>query len=443
MTSSSSIPPNSSKAEAHFLGDNARTSGAATTPGSALERDLTMKLTIEKLIAGGDGLARAEDGRVVFVDGALPGETVEVEVTEERSDYLRAGVTSIVSASAARVEPPCPHVARGCGGCGWQHVAPDQQTEFKAQIVAEALERMGKVKSPDVKIGPILPFGAFRTTIRVGVVDGKLGFRKAQSNDIVPVDSCDVAHPLLQDLLTTVDPGEAQELTLRVGAATGERLILAAPSAEGVVAPDDVLVTGADEIQQAHEEGRLLDTDAVVAAIHDVVAGRTWRISADSFFQARPDGAEALVEAVGEATGPLKGRTVIDAYGGVGLFAGTVAAQSRVTLLESSRSAVADAKVNLSDVDVRVIRRDVARWVPRQADIVIADPPRKGLGAQAGKRLIDTACRRLVLVSCDVGSLGRDTRWLKARGFVFQGATVIDMFTHTPHIEVVSIFDRR
>lgn len=402
-----------------------------------------MQLTIEKLVAGGDGLARAVDGRVVFVQGALPGEVVDVEIVEERSDYLRAHVESVLTPSSARIVPPCPHVASGCGGCGWQHVDPAQQTDLKAQIVTEALERMGKVKDPDVRIGTPLKAGAFRTTIRVGVTEGRLGFRRSQTNDIVPVDSCDVAHPLLQELLVSVVPGDAQELTLRVGAATGERLILASPTAEGVEAPPDVLVIGADEVQQAHEEGRLLDTDAAIAAIHEVVAGRTWRISADSFFQARPDGAEALVQAVGDATGSLRGKTVIDAYGGVGLFAGTVAAQSRVTLLESSRSAVADAKVNLSDVDVRVIRRDVAKWVQRQADVVIADPPRKGLGARAGKRLIDTGCSRLVLVSCDVGSMGRDTRWLKARGFTYQGSTVIDMFTHTPHIEVVSVFDRR
>src|SRR6476659_427769 len=94
-------------------------------------------LTIERVVAGGAGLAHGDDGRVVFVDGALPGETVATEVVEELRDCARAAVVGMLDASPARVAPPCPHLAAGCGGCSWQHVEPTAQLDLKVAIVRD------------------------------------------------------------------------------------------------------------------------------------------------------------------------------------------------------------------------------------------------------------------------------------------------------------------
>src|SRR5262249_20784122 len=154
--------------------------------------------------------------------------------------------------------------------------------------------------------------------------------------------------------------------------------------------PEGVRLVGGDELAAGRR-----------AFIHEDIAGRRFRISARSFFQPRPDGAEALIAAVGLVLGeaPSGQRRFVDLYGGVGLFAATVGSGWRVTVVESSASAVADARVNLADQKARVVRANVARWRPSPADAVVADPPRAGLGRQGVRAVAGTGAPRLALVS--------------------------------------------
>ncbi|MCU1379876.1 MAG: hypothetical protein JWN29_2859 [Acidimicrobiales bacterium] len=379
--------------------------------------------------AGGDAVARGDNGRVVFVTGALPDESVAVALTEEKARFARGEVVEVLEASPDRAVPPCPHVERGCGGCTWQHVTPDAQRRLKVDIVREALERLGKVADPVVDAGPVLSDWAHRTTLRMAVRDGRLGFRRRHSHDVVDVDDCLVAHPLLVAVMAEGRFGDATEVTLRCGVRTGERLVVVSPRAEGVTVPAGVTVVGDDELAAGHR-----------AWFHEEVAGRRLRVSARSFFQARPDGADALVDAVRAGlTGAPEGR-LVDAYGGVGLFGATVGADRPVTLVEWSASSVADARVNLPDA--RVLRLDVAKWRPSPAAVVVADPARTGLGKAAASVLAGTGASHLVLVSCDPASLGRDAGLLAGHGFVHDGTELVDLFPHTAHVEAVTRFIR-
>lgn len=389
----------------------------------------TVELRAERVAAGGDAIARADDGRVVFVEGALPGESVLAEVVEEKKGFLKAVAVEVLEPSPHRVAAPCPQLARGCGGCGWQHVDLPAQLDLKREIVVDALRRIGKLDDPVVVQGPVLPTGGHRTTVRLAVAAGRPGFRRHRSHDVVDVDSCLVAHPLLAELLVSSSFGEAAEVTLRCGARTGERLVLATPSADGVVVPDGVTLVGDDELRGGRR-----------AWFHEEVAGRSWRISAHSFFQARPDGAEALVEVVRAAAEGAPGGRLLDAYGGVGLFAGTIGADRPTTLVEWSSSSTSDAAVNVPDA--KVLRLDVARWRPSPAALVVADPARDGLGKDAAAVLAATGATHLVLVSCDPASLGRDARLLAGYGFRHDGTTLVDLFPHTPHVEAVTRFIR-
>jgi 23S rRNA (uracil1939-C5)-methyltransferase len=379
--------------------------------------------------AGGDAVARDDDGRVVFVRGALPGERVAVAITDERKDFARGQVVEVLDPSDDRVAPPCPFVAEGCGGCDWQHVSPEGQRRLKVEIVRDSLRRIGHLAEPVVDIGPELAAGGHRTTVRLTVEAGRLSFRRHGTNEAVPVDECLVAHPLLQDLLRTLDPGQATELTLRCGARTGDRLVLASPTAAGVTAPDDVVVVGTDELHGGRR-----------AWFTEHIAARDWRVSARSFLQARPDGAEALIELVAVASADAPEGRLVDAYGGIGLFGGTVGRGRPVTLVEWSASSVADARVNLPEA--KVLRLDVGKWHPSSAAVVVADPARTGLGAKAASVLAATGTSHLVLVSCDPASLGRDAALLVGHGFRHDGSTLVDLFPHTSHVEVVTRFIR-
>jgi tRNA/tmRNA/rRNA uracil-C5-methylase (TrmA/RlmC/RlmD family) len=208
--------------------------------------------------------------------------------------------------------------------------------------------------------------------------------------------------------------------------------VLCSPKVADSRVPEGVQVVGADELAGGHR-----------AWFHEVVSDRKWRISAESFFQGRPDGAEALVEtvvaALGEAVVP--GAAVVDLYSGVGLFAGVLGQRTggRVVAVESNRSAVADARINLADLgSARIVRSDVRRWGPSAADIVVADPSRHGLGAEVVPRIGATGARALVLVSCDPGALGRDAGLLAGAGWQLGSVRLVDLFPHTAHIEVVT-----
>ena len=394
------------------------------------------QVRFERLVAGGDALGHLADGRVVFVPGALPGELVDVQITQAKKDFARGTVASIVEPSSHRVAPPCEHVARGCGGCSWQHLDVAQHMEAKVAIVREALRRNGKIETLEVVAGGVVPPTASRTTLRMAVTpDGRLGFRRGGSHDVIDTPTCLVAHPLLNEFIGDVRVTGATEATLRCGVETGE---------VGIWLHDE----DGEDVHGATVSG--LPSHVVVgrkAMLHEVVQGVSLQVSMASFFQASQVAAELLVSAVNDAAGDaaLSGEygPIIDAYGGVGLFTATlVDTDIPVVLVESNPSACSDARSNLHDHDVSIEQIAVEQWRVQDAGLVIADPARNGLGAMGVNAVVATEAKRIVLVSCDAVAGARDIRLLLDAGYACEGVTVLDLFPNTPHVEVVSSFSR-
>ena len=394
------------------------------------------QVRFERLVAGGDALGHLADGRVIFVPGALPGELVDVQITQAKKDFARGTVASIVEQSEHRVAPPCEHVTRGCGGCSWQHLDVAQHMEAKVAIVREALRRNGKIETLEVTAGGFVPPTASRTTLRMAVTpDGRLGFRRGGSHDVIDTPTCLVAHPMLNEFIGDVRVTGATEATLRCGVTTGE---------VGIWLHDE----DGEDVPGATVTG--LPSHVVVgrkAMLHEVVQGVSLQVSMASFFQASQVAAELLVSAVNDAAGDaaLSGEygPIIDAYGGVGLFTATlVDTDIPVVLVESNPSACSDARSNLHDHDVSIEQIAVEQWRVQDAGLVIADPARNGLGAMGVNAIVATEAKRIVLVSCDAVAGARDIRLLLDAGYACEGVTVLDLFPNTPHVEVVSSFSR-
>jgi 23S rRNA (uracil1939-C5)-methyltransferase len=384
----------------------------------------------DRFVAGGDALARDDEGRVVFVRGAIPGETVAVEVTAAKKDWARADVIDVVEPSPDRVVPPCLSRRAGCGGCGWQHLTVEAQRSARVAIVGDALRRLGGVDAPVVEQGDgVEPIG-YRTTVRVGAdPDGRAGFRAERSHDVVAAPECLVAHGSLAALLPRLRLDRGVEATVRMSVATGE------------------LTAGWD---RSNGDVRGLPPGTATgrsAALHEVVGGRRLRVSMGSFFQSGPQAAELLAETVRRSAPELAGAgVVVDAYAGVGLLAATVTDPgSGVIAIETSRSAVADARHNLADREADVVRGEVGGWhAPAEVavDVVLADPARSGLGRPGVTALARAGAPVLVLVSCDPASLGRDTKLLATAGYDHERTVVVDTFPHTTHVEAVTRFVR-
>jgi 23S rRNA (uracil1939-C5)-methyltransferase len=413
---------------------------------------MELELTCTALANGGDGIGRHPDGRVMFLTGALPNEEVRVAITQNKKDFARATVTEVLQAAPERETPSCPEVAKGCGGCGWQHVTPSAQTNFKRTVVVDALRRIAKLhRFTDidadtlVTLAPPLPVGGHRTTVRAAIRDGRAGFRRAGSSDIIVVDGCETAHPRLVEIMAGARFTDVDEVTLRYSIRTGKTLLIADPSAQGVnlekvANPRTITVLGADEVEKSP------------ASLTESIDSVDLRVSAGSFFQTRTDGAQQLVRIVSSLVDDERAAgadLLIDLYGGVGLFAATVGRDfDAVLCVERSELSASDAEHNLlSHHESAVVCVDVDRWdaepyVHERYPVVVADPARAGLGARGVETLLLCESQVVVLISCDAASYGRDTALLAEAGYELRQSIVVDMFPETPHVEIVSKFVR-
>jgi 23S rRNA (uracil1939-C5)-methyltransferase len=386
-------------------------------------------VTVEKLVYGGDGLARL-DGRVVLAPYVLPGERIRAEVEREKPGLVRARTLEVMEHAVGRVEPRCPLFGR-CGGCHYQHAEYGQQVAAKAAILAEELRRVGKMEPP-AEIGTIAgsPWG-YRNRVQLHVDGGKLGYQQARSHRLCQVAACPIASPKINESIETLNG------------------MLRDPRWPRMVRTLE-LFTDERQVQL-----NVLETDRPVAKrffewcgerIAGLVDGALdyegrFRVSRNSFFQVNRFLADRLVEAAVEAA---EGETAFDLYAGVGLFAPVLARKfQRVTAVESGSGAARDLQYNAERAglgNIRVEQRTVEEFLQeteRTADFVLLDPPRAGLGKVVVRRLGELAPPRVALVACDPATLARDLGGMVAAGYAVERMTMIDLFPQTYHLEAV------
>ena len=387
-----------------------------------------VELEISGMAHGGEAVGRLPDGRVCFVPYTLPGERVRVRVVEQRKRYARGELLEVLRAAPERVAAPCPHFGPGrCGGCQLQHVAADAQAQLKGGIVRDLLERIGKVKDPPVaEVAAVTPTG-YRSTARFAVdAEGRLGFRRASSHQIHPVDRCLLLDDATQRLRGEVGDGwqGATEVVLRSGnTAAGDVAVVAAGHA-----PRPMPADGAVTIR---------------------VDGFDLRVSARSFFQPGPQGAAVLLRLVREAAAVSAGDSVLELFAGGGLFSrGLVADGAAVTAVEADDVAVGDLRHNLAGHPARIVHGDALRAVTdatasgQQFDVVVLDPPRRGAGGTLAQALARHGAPTIVYVACDPAALARDSRTLIDGGYTLTRVVPVDQFPQTAAIEAVATFRR-
>lgn len=375
-------------------------------------------LRIDALAAGGDGVGRTAEGRVVFVPRTAPGDRVKARIAALHPRYARAELEQILEPSPARVAPACA-VFGECGGCSWQHVDYAVQCEAKRQIAEDALRRVGKLTLPcPITLRPSpMPY-AYRARARVAVEEGRVGFRRANSRELCAVSRC----PIL------CEPAEAQLAALAE----------AKPARDG----EWEIASGAGAAR-AHEVG------GAGPALELDVAGEKLRVSPGVFFQANPALHAALVESVARAAG--RGALAVELYAGCGFFTLALARGfERVIAVEADPAAVADLRHNLARAGARgveVVHERVEVALTRslaavRPDAVALDPPRTGLPRGAAAALCARAPERIAYLSCDPATLARDLAALVAGGFALEAVEAFDLFPQTPHVEVLASLRR-
>jgi 23S rRNA (uracil1939-C5)-methyltransferase len=361
-------------------------------------------LTIAKCVAGGDGLGFV-DGKAVFVPGTLPGELVSARPRRRGRDFDAADLVSVLEPSPHRVAPACPYAGR-CGGCGWQHIAYEEQLALKRAIVAEALLRTGGIGIEPPPITPSPPWGARnRAQVHVGP-DGRLGYMAARSASVAAVDRCPVCAAPIQALLAAGGP---------------------APRGLNRFT---VFSDGAFLAVEGRDDARDLSVR---------VGGRGILFSVGCFFQSNLAALDGLVS---WALAELAGETAADLYSGVGLFGAFLADRFQsVTCVEASAMSLSYARRNLPGDRHRFLPAPVEQWAPTDNtafDAIVADPPRAGLAPELRRRLAARPPRRLVYVSCNPVTLARDLRELVNGGLRLDDVRLFDLYPQTPHVECVA-----
>ncbi|NKZ00169.1 class I SAM-dependent RNA methyltransferase [Nocardiopsis alborubida] len=409
------------------------------------------ELTVDDVAHGGWCVGRHDD-QVVFVRHALPGERVRVRVTEQTSRFLRGDAVEVLQASPDRVQAPCPAAGPGkCGGCDWQHAAPEAQRALKGKVVADQLRRIAGIdREVAVEELPGTPDGlGWRTRVRFAVDSGgRAGLRRHRSHDIEPVERCLIAHPGVTELgVTDVKWEGVRDVEAVASAACADRAVVVTPTGAKL---DDLPELGTSSAVLRRFKGGRVQQVRGRRGVRENANGREYRVSAGGFWQVHPAAAEVLTAAVLDALEPKPGETALDLYCGAGLFTGALAAavgpEGRAMGVESGAEAVRDARYNLKDMEqVRVEQGDVAaqlrEWADVRADVVVLDPPRAGAGAEVVRSLTGTRPRRVAYVSCDPATLARDLASFERAEYRLVDLRAFDAFPMTHHVECLAVLE--
>jgi 23S rRNA (uracil1939-C5)-methyltransferase len=387
------------------------------------------EVRVEKLVYGGDGLARL-DGRVVFAPFVLPGERIRARAEQEKPGLVRARMLEVLEAAPDRVSAPCPLFER-CGGCHYQHAPYEFQLASKRAILVEELRRLGKIQAPpEIHTYSADPLG-YRNRVQLAVEETRIGYREARSHKLCAVSECPVSSPKINEAI-----GALNRMTRDSRWPKFMRAL--------------EIFTDEQQVQI-----NVLETDRPVARrffdwcaaeIEGVVEGALdyqgrFRVSSNSFFQVNRFLLDELVEA---ALGDASGDTAADLYAGVGLLSLPLARRFReVTAVESGAGAVRDLQFNAERTGLTNLRalqktaEEHLAGLSKAPDLVVLDPPRAGLGKPVVKRLGELKPKQLVIVACDPATLARDLAGLVAAGYSIERMALVDLFPQTYHLETV------
>jgi 23S rRNA (uracil1939-C5)-methyltransferase len=382
---------------------------------------------------GGDGVGRIGDC-VLFAPFTVDGDEVEVEITEVKKRYARGRLLRIVSPSVHRVAPPCPYYAR-CGGCRMQHIAYVHQLEIKRRQVEQTFRRIAKLSPPTVEsviLSP-RPYG-YRGKAEFHLAGGRggrrLGLMALATNDIVEVEQCGICDDSINRKL-----GE-----LREGLQRGD----VRPEGDRQVIWSDE--PGEPPVGVATGSGRVPDVTRIVRRKRLTVPYR-------GFFQANIALVGELVDQVAGMCALSGGETIVDAYGGVGLFSLFLGERAgRLFGIEGDREAVRCARINLRREGLTQAEfflgdvADVLDWEflrrRMKADVLVLDPPRDGCGNEVIEMAAAIGPERIVYVSCNPATQARDIRRLVECSYALRRLQPLDMFPQTAHIEAVALLTR-
>lgn len=424
-----------------------------------------LRLSIEKLVYGGDGLAHAE-GNTVFVPYVLPGEEVRAATRSKQKKLLWADLLEVTSPAKERSKPKCPHFQK-CGGCHYQHISASEQFRLKKEILRETLSRLGGISWDGAIVEHAAePYG-YRNRAQWGVREGMpraLGYFLPESSVILPIDECPVLSPLLaQTFLKLQDmtrsgalPAGIQEI--EAFADSSDKKIALNVAFDRFPKPAEELTSGFRNALPQIESLLLLDQKknkfelSGPGHLIQEAGGYQYRVSHLSFFQVNRFLIDDLLKTV---VANAHGEVALDLYAGVGFFTLPLAkAFTKVVSVDANLAATRDLLANAELAKLSVASHNehteaFLRKTNEKPEFVVLDPPRAGLGARAARELAELGAHEIVYLSCDPSTLARDLAVLTnsarkpkeidapSNRYEIKEMHLFDLFPQTFHIETL------
>ena len=426
----------------------------------------------------GAGVARVE-GLAVFVAGAIRGETMKIRIAHIGHTAAYGDIVEILTPSPDRTAPQCPH-AKDCGGCVFWHMTYEEELRAKAQRVTDALNRIGGFDLPVVPITGSPDRLHYRNKAQYPVASGKkgpvAGFFRQRTHEVVPIGRCLIQHEtadrvkavvtdwMRQNHVTAYDgktrTGLVRHIYVRTGMATDQVLVCLVIHGDSVPNPKqlvDNLLMNVDNIisitLNVHKKpGNAVLGDRFInlhgpGYIEDILCDLRFRLSPRSFYQVNRAQAQQLYAAAIEQAQLTGTETVLDLYCGTGTITLALSRHAKTVVgVEIIEQAIVDAKENAVRngienaefycADAAMAAADFAKKGVRP-DVIVVDPPRKGLDETVIDAMARMSPDRIVYVSCDPATLARDCRRLTERGYTLTHAEAFDMFPRTAHVESV------
>ena len=448
-----------------------------------LEKNKTYEALITDYTAEGQGVAKI-DGCAVFVPNAIVGETCEIRIEKVGKTWASGKIVQLLEKSPHRINRACP-VAKICGGCDFHHMDYEEETRLKADRVRQALNRIGGEALDQLPITAAPTTEGYRNKAQYPVAAAKntrvyAGFFKAGTHQVIENKRClilpqeaDQVKDTVIDYMNhfrvtaydeTTHKGLVRHIYVRQGAVSHQILVCIVINGRKLPRPEELLnrlkkIPGFTTlVLSIHTKpGNAVLGDEFVTLygpgyIEDTMCGMNFRLSPRSFYQVNHHQAQKLYRAAIDAAGITKADTVLDLYCGVGTITLAMSqAAGKVIGVEVIPQAVEDARDNARRngvtnaeflcADAGAAALELERQGIR-ADVIVVDPPRKGLNADAIEALTRMAPRRLVYVSCDPATLARDVALLKDRGFRLQNAQAFDLFPRCAHVESIAVLTR-
>lgn len=422
-----------------------------------------LRITIEKLVYGGDGLAHA-DGNTVFVPYVLPGEEVRASVRSKKKKLVWTDLLEVASPASQRAAARCPHF-RVCGGCHYQHIPAAEQVRLKKEILQETLSRLGGISwTGEIIEHTAQPYG-YRNRAQWAVRNAMpraLGYYLPESSNIVPIDECPVLSPALvqtfqslQELARSANlPAEVKEIEAFADSAD-EKIALNVAFRHFSKPPVELAKLFGTAIPQLEslllldEKKNRFELTGPGYLVHEA-GGFSYRVGHLSFFQVNRFLIEELLKTV---TGGASGNVALDLYAGVGFFTLPLARNfKKVYSVDANLAATRDLRTNAENAGLGVASENeqVEKFMKKfqeKPDFIVLDPPRAGLGATAAKHLAALGAPEIAYLSCDPSTLARDLAVLLPSSKLPQGLNadgpryeiaemhLFDLFPQTYHIE--------